>query len=316
MKPKVIFLCLLVLAYPLSSFAQNSSNKEKHVLIDFTVFPQPQTRTTVDTNRIKSGTVNLGTAVNPFAKELKYNYYFVPEFRAQSKNVRFIFRGGWGQVTDLNLVRSSQDLGLEVDGSIWIFDLGADGFADWEKTPNGVKGLHYNADFLRESAGVRGWVGVKVGSFTRNFIMVKIGQGYITTKATKKFNVESVDTRLFDLYKEDFKFYSASAEIGLRQKRFGENLKGVASLYQRVLDSPDPLRFGWNQFRDYKLEGSFEITPSLSHDFFRVLLRGNKTLGDRDGLMFSSDPPDIKNIRSIFSDFKNSNLQIILRLAF
>ncbi len=328
---KIIYFCLLMLGFSLPSFAQKSSNKEKHVTIDFTLFPQ--TRTTVDINRIKTGTVNLGTAIQSFSEELKYGYftpdlrvrdkdvklifryYFVPELRIQDEDVRFIFRGGLGRAVDLNLVRSNYDASFEVDGSIWIFDLGLDWFFDLEKIPNSIKGLEYDADFSRKSAGVKGWTGVKIGSFTRNFVMVRVGKGYVTTRATKKFNVESVNTEPFDLYREGFQTESASLEVGLRQKRFGQNLRGVANLYQRVIDSPDPLRFGLNQFVDYKLEGTFEVVPFLSHDFFRVLLRANKTLGDRDSLMFSSDPPDVRSIRN-FSDFKDSNLQIILRLAF
>ena len=114
------------------------------------------------------------------------------------------------------------------------------------------------------------------------------------------------------LYLEDFWVSSIKLEAELNQRRFGENIKVTGNLYNRINNSPDPLRFGFNQFKEYKLEGSLEFVPLLNHDFFRIVLRGGKTLGDRDSLMFYSDAPDLKKLdRS-----KIPNLQIILRLAF
>lgn len=302
---------LLVLFLVVSSPVFAKDSKEKHFLIDFPVYPQ--TRSTLSTNRVAERNVNLVSAPgSPLAKDLKFDYYFEPKIRILARNINFVFAGGVGESFSHGIPRSEQSVNFETEGAIWLINIGVDGSFYRERALGVIKGLRYDSDFYRKSQGVVSWFGLKAGSFSDDFISVKIGKGFVNAQGFKGFRISDIDTSYFDLYRYNFGVDSVRIEIGLRQSRFHESIRVTGNIYQRRStpnDNAAPPQF--NEFREYIFDTVFEVTPFLRADNFRLALKGNKFFGNSDSLIFRSRYPDFDHAGSKFP-----SLQIVLRLAF
>lgn len=277
-------------------FAQDEVSNHL-VTLDIPLLPS---RKTVSLDRINDASINVGSVLSPWSENINYSSALTPEFGVSNQYLNFKFNGGVEKGFDRGSERKTRYSDLSLDVSIWKFMIGGDGFFENEEALGAIRGLEFNADFFRESQGYRTWAGLKFGNFARNFVSIKGGVGRVWTKGYKVYNLVSSDH--LGLYDEDFETGSLSVESKMiLTPRFSESVKVEGNYYKRIENSPDPQRFGNNEFGDVLLQGNFEVIPLLRFDFLRLMIQGSKRLGDQDALLFRNDP---------------ASFQVYLRIAF
>ena len=296
----------------LNQTTENPVKKDKNsgFLVSFDI-PLINSRRTVNVERIENASLGVSSVLSPWSDNINYSSAFTPELGFANRYLNLKVGGGIEKGLDQGNIRASRYIDGSMDLSIWKFVVVGDGFYENENDPGIVKGLAFNADFSRTSSGYRGWGGLKFGNFARNFVSVKGGPGYVKTEAYKIYDID-LPERLW-LYEEEFKIKSLSIEGKITNYRFSEGLKVEGNYYKRVENSPDPYRFGRNEFGDVLLQGTFEVIPSLKYDFIRLMIRGSKRLGTQighSGLVFDNNPDSLL--------FRNdqATIRVYLRIAF
>lgn len=251
---------------------------------------------TIHPARIISLNLHIGPVINPWEEELKYRYLPIPEFGYSSKNVDLGVRGGLFLAEDEGLDRKNKNLVMSSQGSVWYVLVGSQSFIQKETVSRMPAIFDFVTDFSRLSYGGQGFVGAKFGSFTGNFLAVKVGRGYVSATGVQRYRRPDLpELEELDLYDEEFLTNSVVAEGQLVFPRVGLRISTERNEYERVRNSPDPFRYGLNRFDDMKAQVELEITPIpvKKADMLRVVVRGTKTFDVNDGLLFLNDSPSL-----------------------
>lgn len=275
------------------------TKKSNHLIV--LDIPVMSTRRTVDVNRILDSSIYLGTVLSPWEAEVSF-LSFAPEFSYFSRNIHLGVSGGTSEAKDAGITRKVKFSEGRIEGSLWLFLVGGDVFEEKEENLNMSTGPQFTSNFSRKSSGSRGWAGIKLGDFKTNFIALRYGRGHAKTKGVNTYSSPTLsDLEAISLYDEKFKNKTFSAEIKISYKRMTGGVLVERGSYGRVLHSPDPLLYGWNDFSEHKVVSTFEFIPLPRKDFARLLVKGTKFSGNRDTLLFRNQSPE---------------LQILLRLKF
>jgi len=202
-----------------------------------------------------------------------------------------------------NPSRTMEQAHLILEGAVWHVLVGAEGFWGQEQISRATKGVNFDADFRRRSVGGQGWLGVKFGDFNRSFVAGRYGRGYARTEGETHFIVPSIadDLDWFPVYLEEFRTVSVSVEGKARAKRISQSVRFDRVEYERVIPSPDPLRFGENRLEDIWLRTETEFIPFSHARFLRGVVILTKDFRDQNRLMFIND---------------YSSVRVLLRLSF
>src|SRR3989344_973325 len=279
----------------------NSTPKERAPIF-FLDIPISPFWDTVGADRIKNRTIQFGGSATPWKETAVFGGWPVPRIIFAVSDFRASVEGGIMKTQNASLVRTMEQAYVTLDGAVWYVLVGAEGFFGQEQIPRATKSVNFEADFRRRSYGGQGWLGIKIGDFNRSFIVGRYGRGYARTEGSTRFNVPSVDDLdRFSLYAEEFKIESFSVEGKARAKRISQSVQFERVEYQRVIPSPDPLRFGENHLQDMRLETETEITPFPRARLLRGVVVLTKDFRNQNRLMFIND---------------YSSVRVFLRLAF
>lgn len=261
------------------------------IVLDIPLMPK---RRTVSIKRIKENNVFIGSAISPWEEEAEF-YSITPEFGYFSKNIHFGISGGVSRNRSEDIQRKVTFVDANFESSLWVVLAGLDGFQENEKIPGAITGLQFRSSFTRTSIGGRGWLGLKLGNFSSNFVAVRYGRGYIKADGENSYLSSSMSgLEPVPIYSEEFLTESISVESKISSRRITGALYAEKNAYIRMIYSPDPLQYGWNDFNDLRVEGTIEFIPLLRKDFLRVLVRGTRYLESRDGLLFRNQPPELQ----------------------
>lgn len=254
---------------------------------------------TVREDRIKNRTIQFGGSATPWNNTVMFGGWPVPRVVFAAPDFRTVLEGGRMKTLYVSPSRTMEQFHGALEGSIWYGLVGADGFFGQEEILRATKSLNFEADFHRLSYGYQGWFGMKVGDFNRSFIVSRYGNGFIHTEGSTHFNVPDIgNLDWFPLYLEEFRTTFFSIEGKVKVKRISQLVRFDQVKYERVIPSPDPLRFGENRLEDMWLRTETEILP-LSH--LGIVMIWTKDFRDQNRLMFTND---------------YSSVQILLRIAF
>ncbi len=255
---------------------------------------------TVREDRIKNNTIQFGGSATPWKNTAIFGGWPVPRIIFAASDFRAMLEGGIMKTLNVSPSRIMGQVRGGLEGSVFYVLVGADGFWGQEQVLSATKGVNFDANFRRLSFGRQGWLGVKVGDFNRNFIAGRYGKGYAWTEGETRFVVPSIIGELdwFPAYFEEFKTTSVSVEGKVKVKRISQSIRFDDVKYERVIPSPDPLRFGENRLHDLWLRTETEVMP-LSH--VGVVVIWTKDFRDQNRLMFIND---------------YSSVRVLLRLVF
>jgi hypothetical protein len=257
---------------------------------------------TVREDRIQNRTIQFGGSATPWKDTVVFGGWPVVRINFATADFRVLLEGGNMKTLTANSSRTMEQVHLVPEGSIWYVLVGIDGFFGQEQIPGNIKGLNFNADFSRRSYGGQGWLGLKLGDFNRSFVAGRYGKGYVRTEGYTHFNIPGVDgVDWMPLYLEEFKTKSLSFEGKAKTKIISQSVRFDKVEYQRVVLSPDPLRFGENRLQDMWLRTETEVIPFSRLRFLRGVVVLTKDFKDQNRLMF-------------FNDY--SSVRVLLRLSF
>lgn len=257
---------------------------------------------TVREDRIKNHTIQFGGSATPWKSTTMFGGWPVPRIIFVAPDSRTIFEIGIMKTLDANHSRTMEQARVVLEGSVWYLLIGADGFLGQEKIPRSTKGVNFEADFRRRSYGGQGWLGVKFGDFNRSFILGRYGRGYAWTEGSIRFDISNVSgLDWLPVYIEEFRTASFSVEGQAKSKWISQSIRFDQVQYERIILSPNPLRFGENHLEDMWLRTETEVSPFPHARFLRGVVILTKDLRDQNRLMFIND---------------YSSVRFLLRLAF
>ena len=257
---------------------------------------------TVHGDRIKNNTIHFGGSATPLKSTVMFGGWPVPRITFATSDFRTTFEGGVMKTLNDSFARTMGQANVVFEGSIWYVLVGIEGFFGLEEIPRIIDGVNFDADFKRRSFGGQGWLGLKIGDFNRNFVAGRYGMGYVRTEGTSHFDISDVgNLDWFPVYLEEFRISSFSVEGKARAKRISQSVRLDRVEYERMVPSPDPLRFGENSLQDLWLRTETEVVPFSHARFLRGVVILTKDFKDQNRLMFTND---------------YSSVRILLRLSF
>lgn len=280
-------------------FKTDSPSKKQRPVFSLDI-PLSPSWNTVREDRIKNHTIQFGGSATLWDKTIGSKGWPIPRVVFASPDLRMSVEGGVIKTSDANFSRKMTQINFALDKNLWFVLIGTNGFFGHEQIPRIINGVNFDADFRRRSIGGQGWLGVKFGDFNRNFIAGRYGRGYIRTDGKIRFVVPSIVEELdwFSEYLEEFKTESISVEGKVKAKWISQSVRADWVKYNRVVPSPDPLRFGENRLEDVWLRTETEVMP-FKHLGIVVVL--TKDFQDQNRLMFIND---------------YSSARVFIRLAF
>ncbi|HEY4474891.1 MAG TPA: hypothetical protein VJC06_03150 [Candidatus Paceibacterota bacterium] len=253
-------------------------------------------------DRIKNNTIQFGGSAMPLKSTVMFGGWPVPRIAFATSDFRTTLEGGVMKTLNESFARTMEQVNGVFEGSIWYVLVGAEGLFGREEIPQIIKGVNFDADFKRRSYGGQGWLGLKIGDFNRNFVVGRYGMGYARTEGTNHFDIPGIgNLDWFPVYLEEFRTTSFSVEGKARAKRISQSVRLDRVEYERMVPSPDPLRFGENSLQDLWLRTETEVVPFSHARFLRGVVILTKDFKDQNRLMFIND---------------YSSVRVLLRLAF
>jgi len=257
---------------------------------------------TVKEDRVKSHTIQFGETTTPWRDTVIFGGWPVPRVTFTSPNFRVSLEGGIMKALDENSSRTMKQVHMITERGLWYVLIGTERFFGQEEILRASKGLNFESDFRRRSYGGQWWLGLKVGDFNRSFIAGRYGKGYVRTEGLNHFNVPSISNLdWFLIYLEEFKTKSFSIDGKVTGKRISQSVRFDRIEYERLVLSPDPLRFGENHLEDMWLRTETEVAPFPRARFLRGVVVLTKDFRNQNRLMFIND---------------YSSMRVLLRLAF
>jgi len=245
---------------------------------------------TVREDRIKNHTIQFGGTATPWARTVMFGGWPVPRVIFMAPDFRTMLEGGIMKTLDVSPSRTMTQAYVVLEGVVWHVVVGADSLLGQEQIPRFIKGVNFETDFRRRSYGGQGWLGIKFGDFNRNFILGRYGVGYVWTEGSMRFDISDVSgLDWLPAYLEEFRTDSFSAESKVTTRRISHSVRFDWVEYERVIPSPDPLRFGENHLLDMRLRTETEIIPFARARFLRGVVILTKDFRDRNLLMFIND---------------------------
>jgi hypothetical protein len=294
----ILVLCICGVALSAQEKLPPLESKLK-ISIDVPFFPFWDT---VKVDRIKNRTIQFGGSATPWKSTAMFSGLTVPRVIFTESDVRIVFEGGIMKTHDENTSRTMGQVHAVIEGAIWFVLVGSDGFFGQEQIPKITRGMNFETDFLRRSSGGQGWFGMKFGDFNQDFVVVRYGRGYVWTKGETHFIIPDIDNSdWLPLYLEQFRTVSLSAEGTARARRISQSVRLDAVEYERVIPSPDPVRFGENHIRDMWLRTETEVIPFSRLRSLRGVVVLTKDFRNQNRLMFLND---------------YSSVQVFLRILF
>ena len=306
---KILCLAIIFCICGTNLFAQTETNlpplsppsqKQRPVLsLDIPISPLWDT---VQEDRIKNHTIQFGGSATPWKNTAMFGGWPVPRIIFAASSFRMSAEGGVMKVVDLSPSRTMKQVHVVLEGSVWYVLFGTDRFFGQEQIQRVAKSVNFETDFRRLSYGWQYWLGVKVGDFNRSFIAGRYGRGDVKTEGLIHFNVPDIDDLdWFPLYHEEFRTTSLSVEGKVKAKFISQSVRLDQVEYERVILSPDPLRFGENHLEDRWLRSETEVTPFSSFRVLRGVVILTKDFRGQNRLMFVND---------------YSSVRVLLRLSF
>ncbi len=295
-----LFQVHLVCQYlPIHSLSKTHSLSKKQGTVLSVDIPLSPLWDTVQEDRIKNRTIQFGGSATPLKSIVEFGGWPVPRIIFAAPDFRTILEGGVMKTLGINPSRIMEQAHAVLDGAVWYVLVGAEGFFGQEEISRITKSVNFETDFRRRSYGGQGWLGIKIGDFNRSFIAGRYGRGYARTEGETRFIIPSIDELdWFPLYFEEFRTVSVSVEGKAKVRRISQSVRFNRVEYERMIPSPDPLRFGENHLEDMWLRTETEIMP-LPH--VGVVMIWTKDFRDQNRLMFIND---------------YSSVRVLLRLAF
>ncbi|MDP2861085.1 MAG: hypothetical protein Q8N98_05265, partial [bacterium] len=256
-----LFQAHLICQYPpIHSPSKTHSPPQKQGVVLSVDIPLSPLWDTVREDRIKNRTIQFGGSATPLKSIVEFGGWPVPRIIFAAPDFRAAIEGGIMKTSDASSFRTMEQAHAVLDGAVWYVLVGAEGFFGQEKFPRITKSVNFEADFRRRSYGGQGWLGIKIGDFNRSFIAGRYGRGYARTEGETRFIIPSIDELdWFPLYLEEFRTESFSVEVKAKAKRVSQSVRFNRVEYERMIPSPDPLRFGENRLRDIWLRTETEV---------------------------------------------------------
>lgn len=295
----LVSVLLVLWLWPSLSAAQTQDNKVVKVTKPVTLtivldIPLSPLRKTVRVERIRTRDIHLGTVLYPWEDNVSFGPLPTPQLSIYSKNFVFKVGGGIQNSYGDKITRRNKQTEFLAEGSIWKFLVGVEGFFEQEKSLLALSGFQFDSDFQRRSYGGRSLAGLKYGNYRGHFVSVKYGKGYVWTEGLHFLDPSNLNIGPLLLYQEEFDTDTLIFEGRFRTVRFSPDFKLEKNKYERLVYSTDVRRFGLNTFDETRIQVNLEVIPVVRHDNFRFMVRGSKYFGDRDGLMFRNDQPEIQ----------------------
>ncbi len=257
---------------------------------------------TVQEERIKSRTIQFGGSATPMKSTAMFGGWLIPRIIFTAPYFRTTVEGGVMKTLNPGPSRIMEQAHLVLEGSLWYALVGAEGFFGQEQITQATKGTNFDADFRRHSYGGQGWLGVKFGDFNRSFVAGRYARGYVRTEGTTRFNIPNVsELDWLPLYLEEFRTKSFSVDGKVAARQVSQSIRLDQVKYERVVLSPDPLRFGENRLQDMWLRTETEVIPFSHARALRGVVILTKDFRDQNRLMFIND---------------YSSLRVLLRISF
>lgn len=257
---------------------------------------------TVREERIRNHTIQFGGSATPWKSTIMFGGWPIPRVVFTTPNFRTALEGGVMKTIDAGPSRTMEQAHIFLERAVWHMLVGANGFFGQEQIPRATKSVNFEADFLRRSYGGQVWLGVKFGNFNRSFVAGRYGRGHVWTEGSTRFNVPNIDDLdWLPLYLEEFRTESVSVEGKANARRISQSVRFDRVEYERIIPSPDPLRFGENRLEDMWLRTETELVPFPHARSLRGVVILTKDFRDRNRLMFIND---------------YSSVRILLRLVF
>ena len=257
------------------------AKRPRVVFLDIPIVPM---RKTVHVRRVREGNLNLGSALDPWGKNVIYRINIAPEATISNTDSRLHVAGGFVQGYDEGRRRNDNFLDVSVDRRVWKFSAGLGSFIEGEDVDDVFEIVDLTADFSRLSLGARGWSGIKIGSFSNNFFFLNLGGGYIETHGDFKYRhpvLVAIDP--IELYREDFLVYTVTAE--------GRKVHRRISLHGKL----EGMRYsGRSTSNDLNVQGTLEVVPLLRFNDVRVLVKGSSNFQKYDSLLFRTSEPELQ----------------------
>lgn len=244
----------------------------------------------------------FGRSVKLVEKDIGPKHSLFPKVSFSSKNVHASYEGFYFVVPDYGKKREIFQTDGAVEGSLWLVLVGARGFYFEETTPFILWGDNYQLDFERDAYGATAWLGVKLGSFHKNFIVARIGQGLIESRGQEVYVSSVLSHPIYvTLYSQRYDVDHFSSEGRVRIYNLAPSLTIESSRYRRSNNPNNYFGLIESTFRDTKVEGRLEVIPHLKKDMLRVFVQRTEYFGSWNRLLFRNE---------------NSSWQVYIRLAF
>lgn len=275
-------ICLVPLFLLLGSYSVfGQTTTTRSIVLDIPTIPM---RKTIHIGRIKGGNINLGPTLNPWGKNIVHRINLAPEVTFAGSDNRLHVAGGFARAHDEGSRRDNTFLDVTVERRIWKLSTGLSSFVEGEDVKDVFEVVDLTADFSRLSLGVKGWSGIKIGSFSDNFFILNLGGGYIKTHGGFKYRHPVLrDIDPVELYREDFQVYTVTAE--------GRKVHRRISLHGKF----EGMRYsGASAFNDLNVQGTIEVVPLLRFSSARVLVKGSSNFHKYDSLLFRTSEPEVQ----------------------
>lgn len=269
------------------------------IFIDFPFFSD---RETIDLQRIKKRNLNIGSILNPWEQDVRFDLRPIPRLELVTQDLNVTLNTNLDQYRESDITRHVKYARLSVESNIWAVAFGGESFIFREDVSNVLSVYKFKGDFYRYSYGGQGFWGLKFGNYVSNFISANYGVGYVLTNGQEIYHSPTLRKKeILPLYKEEFRTRGFSLAGKLRVNPISAKLDVEKTWYYRVLASPDPLRFGLNRFEDLVARGTLEVSLLPKHDQIRLVAEMTKYLGSKERLLFKNNDPEF---------------QLFLRIAF
>lgn len=294
MKIRILCTAIMLGIFGVTLSAQEEPSQKPEPLFSLDISLSPFWDT-VRESRIQNRTIQFGGLATPWKNTIMFGGLPIPRIIFKTSDFRTTLEGGIMKTLDANPSRTMRQANITIEGAVWHVLFGVDSFFGQEKIYQAAKNVNFESDFRRISGGGQSWLGVKFGDFNRSFIVGRHGRGYVRTEGAIQFNVPNINNPDWSLvYLEEFRTKSFSVEGKLTARRISQSVKFDWIEYERVIPSPDPLRFGENYLEDMRLRTETEIIPFSQARFLRGVVVLTKDFRDQNRLMFINDYSSVR----------------------
>jgi hypothetical protein len=263
--------------------------KENLVFLDLFLFHD---EITVSKERFLSGNIGSGSSSVPWVEAIRYDgslsYARLSQYT--TTGIYSLEGGILEKLDDSNRMNRRVKIGFE--DSTYNILLGINGFFEQESFYQGLDDPVFNSmKFNQKGYGGSLWTGLRIGGFNDDFLAFRIGKGRLWSSGEMLFGSPYIeDLESLPIYEESFDYRFMSTEGRLRWRYLSLGVNTEYGTYDRIFNSPDIARFGYNMYKELTVSSNIELNPFPFQDIFSVVVTRSINLMNNDDLMIRNKP--------------------------